>query len=71
MAPNPWGRAMPEVERILVDAVKAGKVNYKIDGEGLVGFFRQIGLNMRLNTQIRFSEHGELKTLEQKLKSEE
>ncbi|MCJ7573081.1 DNA-binding protein [Candidatus Bathyarchaeota archaeon] len=62
---------MPEVERILVDAVKAGKVNQKIDGESLVGFFRQIGLNVRLNTQIRFAEHGELKTLEQKLKSEE
>ena len=71
MAPNPWGRVMPEVERILVDAVKAGKVNQKIDGESLIGFFRQIGLNVRLNTQIRFSEHGELKTLEQKLKSEE
>jgi DNA-binding TFAR19-related protein (PDSD5 family) len=64
-------RVMPEVERILVDAVKAGKINQKIDGENLVGFFRQIGLNVRLNTQIRFAEHGELKTLEQKLKSEE
>jgi DNA-binding TFAR19-related protein (PDSD5 family) len=64
-------QVMLEVERILVDGVKAGKVNQKIDGESLVGFFRQIGLNVRLNTQIRFAEHGELKTLEQKLKSEE
>jgi DNA-binding TFAR19-related protein (PDSD5 family) len=64
-------QVMPEVERILVDAVRQGKVNQKIDGESLVGFFRQIGLNVRLNTQIRFAEHGELKTLEQKLKSEE
>ena len=71
IALNPWGRGIPEVERILVDAVRQGKVNQKIDGESLVGFFRQIGLNVRLNTQIRFSEHGELKTLEQKLKSGE
>jgi len=70
-AKEQFPQVMPEVERILVDAVRAGKVNQKIDGEGLVGFFRQIGLNVRLNTQIRFSEHGELKTLEQKLKSEE
>jgi DNA-binding TFAR19-related protein (PDSD5 family) len=70
-AKGQYPQVMPEVERILVDAVKAGKVNQKIDGESLIGFFRQIGLNVRLNTQIRFAEHGELKTLEQKLKSEE
>ena len=65
-----YPQAMPEVEKILVEAIRQGKVNQKIDGESLIGFFRQIGLNVRLNTQIRFSEHGELKTLEQKLKSE-
>lgn len=70
-AKDQFPQVMPEVEKILVDAVKAGKVNQKIDGESLIGFFRQIGLNVRLNTQIRFAEHGELKTLEQKLKSEE
>ena len=70
-AKGQYPQVMPEVEKILVDAVKAGKVNQKIDGESLIGFFRQIGLNVRLNTQIRFAEHGELKTLEQKLKSEE
>jgi DNA-binding TFAR19-related protein (PDSD5 family) len=70
-AKEQFPQAMPEVEKILVDAVRQGKVNQKIDGESLIGFFRQIGLNVRLNTQIRFAEHGELKTLEQKLKSEE
>jgi DNA-binding TFAR19-related protein (PDSD5 family) len=70
-AKEQYPQVMPEVEKILVDAVKAGKVNQKIDGESLIGFFRQIGLNVRLNTQIMFAEHGELKTLEQKLKSEE
>jgi len=70
-AKGQFPQVMPEVEKILVDAIKAGKVNQKIDGESLIGFFRQIGLNVRLNTQIMFAEHGELKTLEQKLKSEE
>ena len=60
---------IPKVEQALVDAVKQGKIVQKIDGGGLAMFLRQIGLPLRLNTQIRFAEHGELKTLEQKLKS--
>jgi hypothetical protein len=35
-----------------------------------MGFFRQIGIPVRLETRIRISEHGELKTLEQKMKEE-
>jgi len=63
-------KVIPQVEQALVDAVKQGKIGQKIDGGGLAMFLRQIGLPLRLNTQIRFAEHGELKTLEQKLKSE-
>ncbi len=64
-------KVIPQVEKALVDAVKQGKIGQKIDGGGLAMFLRQIGLPIRLNTQIRFAEHGELKTLEQKLKSNE
>jgi DNA-binding TFAR19-related protein (PDSD5 family) len=64
-------KVIPKVEQALVDAVKQGKIGQKIDGGGLAMFLRQIGLPIRLNTQIRFAEHGELKTLEQKLKSNE
>jgi len=64
-------KVIPQVEQALVDAVKQGKIAEKIDGGGLAMFLRQIGLPLRLNTQIRFAEHGELKTLEQKLKSNE
>jgi programmed cell death protein 5 len=64
-------KLIPQVEQALVDAVKQGKIAEKIDGGGLAMFLRQIGLPLRLNTQIRFAEHGELKTLEQKLKSNE
>ena len=59
-----------KVEASLVQAIKEGKVKKKIDGAALAHFFRAVGLPVRLNTQIRFAEHGELKTLEQKLKSE-
>lgn len=61
---------MPQVEKLLVDAVKQGKVKDVIDGAGLMGFFRQIGIPVRLETRIRISEHGELKTLEQKMKED-
>jgi len=61
---------MPQVEKLLVDAIKQGKVKDVIDGASLMGFFRQIGIPVRLETRIRISEHGELKTLEQKMKEE-
>jgi len=62
-------QVMPQVEAALVDAIKQGKIAEKIDGGSLAQFLRQLGLPLRLNTQIRYAEHGELKTLEQKLKS--
>jgi len=61
---------MPQVEKLLVDAINQGKVKDSIDGASLMGFFRQIGIPVRLETRIRISEHGELKTLEQKMKEE-
>jgi len=70
-AKEQFPQVMPQVETALVDAVKQGKIAEKIDGGSLASFLRQLGLPLRLNTQIRFAEHGELKTLEQKLKSNE
>ncbi len=54
-------QVMPQVEAALVDAVKQGKIAEKIDGGSLAQFLRQLGLPIRLNTQIRYAEHGELK----------
>jgi len=71
IAREQFPKVIPQVEQALVDAIKQGKIVEKIDGGGLAMFLRQIGLPVRLNTQIRFAEHGELKTLEQKLKSNE
>ena len=65
-----YPKVMPQVEKLLADAIKQGKVKDTIDGASLMGFFRQIGIPVRLETRIRISEHGELKTLEQKMKEE-
>jgi len=59
---------MDKIEKALVDSIKAGKIKQKISGEDLVNFFDQVGLTVRLETKITYKEHGELKTLEQKLK---
>ena len=61
---------IPKVEEALIQAIKDGKIREKITGAALAQFFRSVGLPVRLNTLIRYAEHGELKTLEQKLKSE-
>ncbi|MBS7638382.1 hypothetical protein KEJ49_05830, partial [Candidatus Bathyarchaeota archaeon] len=66
-----WGQfptVMPQVERALVEAISSGRINQEIDGESLYHFLRGIGLPVRLKTTIRYKEHGELKTLEQKIR---
>jgi DNA-binding TFAR19-related protein (PDSD5 family) len=67
-AQRQYPQVMPRLEQLLVDAVKEKKIQEYLDGASLMGFFRQIGLPVRLQTKIRISEHGELKTLEQKIK---
>ena len=59
---------MPQIERILVESIKQGKIRDRIDGESLFLFLRQVGLPVRLQTHIRYKEHGELKTIGQHLK---
>jgi DNA-binding TFAR19-related protein (PDSD5 family) len=59
---------MPQIERVLVEGIKQGKIGDRIDGESLFLFLRQVGLPVRLQTHIRYKEHGELKTIGQHLK---
>ena len=61
-------QVMPKVEEAIVEAIRAGRVREKIDGESLFQFLRQVGLPVRLQTSIRYKEHGELKTIGQRLK---
>lgn len=65
-----YPRLLPQIETQLVESIKADKINEKINGAELFQFFRQIGLPVRLKTKIRYAEKGELKTLEQKIKSD-
>ena len=59
---------MPQVEQALVEGIKSGKIRDRIDGESLFVFLRQLGLNVRLNIKIRYKDHGELKTIGQRIK---
>jgi programmed cell death protein 5 len=59
---------MPQVEDALVGGIKSGKIKNRIDGESLFVFLRQLGLRVRLQTSIRYKEHGELKTIGQLMK---
>jgi len=61
-------KVMPQVEGALLEALKAGRVKQKIDGESLFQFLRQIGVPVRLQTSIRYKDHGELKTIGQLMK---
>jgi len=61
-------QVMPKVEEAIVESIKAGRVRERIDGESLFQFLRQLGLPVRLQTSIRYKEHGELKTIGQRLK---
>ena len=63
-----YPQVMPRIEAILIEAINSGRIKERIDGENLYSFFRSIGLPVRLNTTIKFKEHGELKTLQDKLK---
>jgi DNA-binding TFAR19-related protein (PDSD5 family) len=66
-----YSKIIHQVEQVLIDGIKQGKINEAIDGASLYQFFKRIGLPVRLNTQIRYADHGELKTLEQVLKEKE
>lgn len=65
---NQFPTVMPHVERALVEAISSGRINQEIDGESLYHFLRGIGLPVRLKTTIKYKEHGELKTLKEKLR---
>jgi DNA-binding TFAR19-related protein (PDSD5 family) len=57
-------KIMPE----LVSLINTGKLKNKITGDQLYWLFSSLGLRIRLNTKIRISEKGKLKTIADKLK---
>ncbi|MEM4649557.1 MAG: DNA-binding protein [Candidatus Bathyarchaeia archaeon] len=52
----------------LAQLVNEGKIKKSISGEQLFLFFRRLGLNVKLKTEIRILEDGELRSLADKLR---
>lgn len=66
-----YPRAAERVEAALARAISEGRIKGPITGEQLLWLFRYLGLNVRLETRIRIYEHGELKSIAEKLKGED
>ena len=59
--------AMSKVKEALVKLVLSGKLR-EITGEQLYLFLRKLGLRVRLDTKIRYVDHGQLISLAEKVK---
>ncbi|MEM3736549.1 MAG: double-stranded DNA-binding protein [Candidatus Bathyarchaeia archaeon] len=51
----------------LADLIVTKKLDEPLTGDVLFALFRRLGLNLRLETKIVFSEHGKVKSLAEKL----
>jgi DNA-binding TFAR19-related protein (PDSD5 family) len=57
-----------EIRQMILILHNEKRITKPITGEQLMGLFRRIGLNVRLKTSIKIFEHGELKTIADKVK---
>ncbi len=62
-----YPQVMDQVRSIFVNLALSGKLE-SVTGEQLYLFLRNMGLRVKLNTQINFASHGELKSLAEKMK---
>jgi DNA-binding TFAR19-related protein (PDSD5 family) len=60
---------MSKVKKILTELAVSGKIT-QVTGEELFVFLKKLGLGVKLNTTITYASHGQLKTLEEKMKEE-
>ena len=60
---------MNKIKDVLVKLGSYGKLT-EVTGEELYVFLRKVGLEVRLNTQINYASHGQLKSLEERMKEE-
>lgn len=54
----------------LAELISKGELTGPISGEELYWFFRKLGINVRLETHIRFVESGKIKTIADKVRGE-
>jgi DNA-binding TFAR19-related protein (PDSD5 family) len=60
-----------EIERLeasIASLVAEGRLRGPISGEELYSFLRRLGLAFSMDVKIRIKEHGELKSIEEKLR---
>ncbi|MGB9759077.1 MAG: DNA-binding protein [Thermoproteota archaeon] len=55
----------------LYKMIVSGKLNEKIDGGTLLALFRSLGLDVYIETSVKFVEHGKVKSLADKLSEEQ
>jgi DNA-binding TFAR19-related protein (PDSD5 family) len=58
-----------KIKDILVELASTGRLK-EVTGEQLYLFLRKMGLRLRLDTKIRYTEHGKLKSLADKIKED-
>ncbi len=59
-----------QLEQNLAELIEAGRLRGPISGEELYTFLLRAGLQFNMDTKIRIAEGGELKSIEEKLRSE-
>jgi len=57
-----------QLESSLASLIAQGRLKGPISGEELYSFLRRLGLVFSMDVKIRIKEHGELKTIEEKLR---
>ena len=69
VAEQQYPQITPKIVEALAKQISRGQLKGTVNGEQLLWFFRRLGLNVKLKTRIRILEHGELKTIEEKLRA--
>ena len=54
----------------LAELIKNGSIRERISGGQLLGLFRSLGINVRVNTSIKIEDHGKLLSFSDKLKED-
>jgi DNA-binding TFAR19-related protein (PDSD5 family) len=69
-AESQYPEVIKRLKKALVELVEKGDLKGSVDGEQLYSFLQRLGLNIRLETKIRYIEGGQLKTIEEKLRGD-
>jgi DNA-binding TFAR19-related protein (PDSD5 family) len=68
-ASQQYPEPMNKIRDVLVKLATTGRLT-EVTGQELYHFLLKLGLDVRLNTTITYSSHGQNKTLEQKMREE-